>query len=515
MKKLVSSAEMRRLEQETADLGLPSPALMENAGRVVADGIRARYPADRFRRVLVVVGPGNNGGDGLVSARHLHDFGYQVVVYFANRPLADDAKVRLLRQRAVPFYRLADDPTLALFREVLTSSAVVLDAMFGTGRLRPLAGPVAAILDELRGVIGNQRVVALDIPSGVDADTGVADPHAAAADLTITLGEPKRGLVLGSAVDLAGEIVVAEIGIPAALADSLPTSFADAPAVARLLPARPLASNKGSFGRVLIVAGSALYTGAPVLAALGAERSGAGLVAIACPRSVQPAIAAHTLESTFLPLPDDGSGALGPGASQALLATLEGYKAVLVGPGIGRAEGTAAFLDEFLPRLAGRGVPLVLDADALTLISRWQQWWEQLPPQTILTPHPGEMARLTGPAAGDDRIELARTSAMQWHVNLILKGAYSVLAAPNGAVVVLPFANPALATAGTGDVLAGCLLGLLGQGLAPDDAAVAAGFLHGVAGELVRNRIGPSGVLASDVARALPEALRMVREALP
>ncbi|HEX5415387.1 MAG TPA: NAD(P)H-hydrate epimerase, partial [Chloroflexota bacterium] len=298
MKKLVSAAEMRRLEQETADLGLPGPALMENAGRAVADGIRARYPADRFQRVLVVVGPGNNGGDGLVTARHLHDFGYAVVVYFAGRPLADDAKLRLLRQRAIPFFQLADDPTLAIFREALRSSAVVLDAVFGTGRLRPLAGPIAAILDGLRGAIGSKRVVALDVPSGIDADTGAADPHAAGADLTITLGEPKRGLVLGSAVDLAGEIVVADIGVPVGLADSLITSFADAPAVARLLPARPLASNKGSFGRVLIVAGSALYTGAPVLAALGAERSGAGLVTIACPRSVQPTLAAHTLEST-------------------------------------------------------------------------------------------------------------------------------------------------------------------------------------------------------------------------
>ena len=515
MNKLVSSEEMRRLEQEAGDLGLPSPALMENAGRSVADVIRSRYPADRYRHAVVVVGPGNNGGDGLVSARHLHDFGYRVVVYFANRPLMEDAKVQLLRERGVPFYHLSDDPTLALYREALQSSALVLDAVFGTGRLRPLDGAVATILDAIRAAVGQKAVVALDLPSGVNANSGAADPHAAGADLTVTLGQPKRGLVLGSAVELVGDLVVADIGIPDQLSAALTTSYADIRAVARLLPARPRASNKGTFGRVMVVAGSALYTGAPVLAALGAERSGAGLVTIACPRTVQPAIAAHTLESTFFPLPDDGFGALGTGASEALLSTLENYRAVLVGPGIGRSDATAAFLRDFLPRLAGRGVHLVLDADALTLISQWNRWWEQIPAETILTPHPGEMARLTGPINLDDRVELGRTSARQWNVNLILKGAYSVLAAPAGEVVVLPFANPALATAGTGDVLAGSVLGFLGQGLSPFDAAIVAGFLHGTAGELVRNRVGSSGILAGDVASALPDAQRIIRGALP
>jgi len=512
MKKLVTSDEMRHLEEQTANLGLPSAALMENAGRAVADYLAARYPVNDHHQVLVVVGPGNNGGDGLVSARHLHDAGYAVVVYFANRPLTEDAKLLLLRERGVSFYRLADDPGLTIFQETLRASSVVLDAVFGTGRLRPLEGAVAAILDAIRQAVPMKAVVALDLPSGVNADTGDADPHAAAATLTVSLGQPKRGLVLNRAIDLVGELVVAEIGIPSELTRSLTVDYAELPSIRRLLPVRPRNSHKGAFGRVLVVAGSTLYTGAPVLAALGAERCGAGLVTIACPRTAQPAIAAHTLESTFLPLPDDGHGALGPAASSALLAMLDEYRALLVGPGIGRADPTAAFLADFLPRLVGRKIPLVVDADALTLISRWENWWEKIPPDTILTPHAGEMARLTGPIESTDRIALAQTSARRWGSVVVLKGAYTVIASATDAAVVLPFANPALASAGTGDVLAGTILGFLGQGVEPFDAAVVGGFVHGTAGEIVRDRIGQAGALASELARAIPDAQRAIRE---
>lgn len=512
MLRLVTTAQMRSLEQETAQLGLPGPALMENAGRAVSDVIRGRFSPRDYRHALIVVGPGNNGGDGLVTARHLHDAGYRVMIYAAARAAREDAKVLLLRQRGIPLVSLAEDPALTRFRLMLDDAALVVDAVFGTGTMRPAEGALAGLLDVLAQAAGTKKVIAIDLPSGVNADTGAVTPHAAAASVTVALGCPKRGLVLGEAVDRVGEIVVTDIGIPATLGREETTFYATTSAIAPRLPVRPPSGHKGTFGRVMIVAGSALYTGAPVLAALGSERSGAGLVTLACPASVRASLAAHTLESTFLPLPDDGAGALGPAAVDPLIAALDDYRALLIGPGLGRAPATADFLAALLPRLKDRGRPLVIDADALTLLSAWPRWWERLAPETILTPHAGEMARLVGAQSSEDRLDLARHSAATWGTVVVFKGAYSIVADPAGRLVVLPFANPALATAGTGDVLAGTILGLLGQGLDPFDAAVVGGFVHGTAGQIVQRRIGPAGALAHDLAAALPAALREIRE---
>ncbi|MGH2461340.1 MAG: NAD(P)H-hydrate dehydratase, partial [Chloroflexota bacterium] len=515
MHKVVTSEQMRALERDAEALGLPGPALMENAGRAVADVILARFRPDRFRHVLVMVGPGNNGGDGLVVARHLHDFGYAVLVYLVNRAVSDDAKFALLRQRGVPLHAATDDPELSTLAGALAGTDLIVDSVLGTGRARPISGHLAEVLDRIRGRGARQPLVAVDLPTGVNADTGQADAHAVPADLTVTLGSPKRGLFLGDAVDLTGEIVVAEIGIPDVVGETIRLDYASSAAIAAILPARPRASHKGLFGRVIAVAGSALYTGAPVLAALGAERIGAGLVTLACPASVRASLAGQTLETTFLPLPDAGSGELGPGAVEPLLSALAEYTAILIGPGIGRAPATSAFLDLLLFGLRQFPGSVVFDADALTLLSRRERWWESLPGRSVLTPHPGEMARLAGSTVGGDRIQQAMNAAGQWRVVLVAKGAYSVVAFPGGSATVLPFANPALATAGTGDVLAGAILGLLAQGLSPERAALAGGYVHGTAGELLARRFGPSGGLASDLANLLPRALARLRPLSP
>lgn len=511
MKKVVSIEQMRALERDAAALGLPGPALMENAGRAVADQVRDRYDPRSHRHFLVLVGPGNNGGDGLVAARHLHDDGFSVVVYAVNRAPVDDAKVDLLRQRRVRFVNLADDLGMLQLQSALDAADLILDSILGTGRARPIAGAMADVLDRVNRRSASQQLVAVDLPTGLNADTGEADPHALAANLTITLSNPKRGLVQGDAVNLVGELVVVDIGIPDALGDPLPIGYARAESIARLLPARPRSSHKGLFGRVVVVAGSAAYTGAPVLAALGAERVGAGLVALACPASIRASLAAHTLETTFVPLADEGTGELIPAAVEALVATLSGAAAVLIGPGIGRSEQTSAFLDQLLTRLRQLSIPTVLDADALTLLSRWPRWWERLPRQSVLTPHPGELARLTGATGPGDRLEQAAQAARAWSAVVVSKGPYTVVANPDDRSTVLPFANPALATAGTGDVLAGAILGLLGQGLSTENAALAGAFVHGVAGELLRRQIGPAGGLAGELARYLPRALDSVR----
>jgi len=515
MLKLVTAEQMRSLERDTEGLGLPGPALMELAGRAVADAIRERTPQLRGPKVVVACGPGNNGGDGLVVARHLHDAGARVTVYLVNRPRTGDAKEHLLAQRQITQLSLADDPDLARLDATLANSDLIVDAVFGTGRRRPIEGSVAAVLDRLSAGGHNQVVVAVDLPSGADADTGAADPHTVTATYTVTLGFPKRGLVLGEAARRAGELVVADIGLPQDLGASLSLDYADAASIRPLLPARPRVSHKGSFGRVLIVAGSRLYTGAPVLAASAAERIGAGLVTLACPESVRDSLAMHTLETTFLPLPDEGSGELTMASLEPLVAALDRYDAILVGPGIGRSARTTSFLESFLPRLVERARPVVIDADGLTILAGWPRWWERVPPGTILTPHPGEMARLAGPQAEEDRIDLAIHSATAWSTIIVLKGAYTIVARPGGPATVLPFANPALATAGTGDVLAGTILGLLGQGSDPASAALAGAFVHGEAGERLRLQNGAAGGLASELARCLPAAAAAVRAALP
>lgn len=512
--KVVSVEEMRDLEHRTATLGLPGPALMENAGRAVADALGRSFPGPRH--VLVLVGPGNNGGDGLVAARHLSDAGYAVTVYAVNRAATRDARDLLLRQRGVPWLSLSEDADLGRLDAALAGTDVVLDAVLGTGRSRPITASLAELLDRVNRwrVRRPGWVVAVDLPTGVDPDSGAVDPRALRADLTIALGFPKRGLLFSPAVDGVGALAVAEIGIPAELAAELPVDYVVGRAVAALLPERGRDSNKGTHGRALILAGSRRYTGAPVLAALGAERVGAGLVTIGCPASVCPSLAAHTLETTFLPLPDGDSGELTAAALPALESSLADYRAVLVGPGIGRSAATAAFLESLLPRLAAAGLPVVIDADALSWLSGRERFWEQLPARAVLTPHPGEMSRLLHGPVPTDRIDAVRRAADRWNCVVVLKGAYSVVGRPSGGaahLAVLPFANPALATAGTGDVLAGAIVGLLAQRLDAFDAAVAGGFVHGVAGELVRKEIGSSGVLAGEVAGRLPAALALLR----
>jgi len=511
--KIVTSAQMRQLEAQSADLGLPGPALMEVAGRSVADAFLAEPGGAAGRRVLVLVGPGNNGGDGLVAARHLHDFGARVVVYLVLRPETDEAKLRLVRARGIPVVAGADDAELRLLRAYLGESDYVLDAILGTGRARPAAGLLKEVLDAVNARDRQRsRLVAVDLPTGLDADTGAVDPSCLRADLTVTLGYPKVGLFLPPGLEYAGRIAVGDIGLPPGLGADVPLSLTTASEVAGMLPARPLGAHKGTFGKAMVVAGSASYVGAPALAAMGAVRVGAGLVTLALPAGIESVVAGKLLEPTYLPLPEVAGG-LGPGAVQPLLDALAGYSAALVGPGLGRRPGTA----EFIRHLVGRsrevaGCRWVIDADGLNLLSEIPEWWKLLPEESVLTPHPGEMSRLAGPPTAN-RLETAGDAARRWRQVVVLKGAYTVVAHPDGRTSVNPFATPALATAGTGDVLGGAIVGLLAQGLRPWEAAVAGTYLHGLAGELVARDTGLAGGAAGDLLPRLPAAIREVARA--
>ena len=538
--KITTTQQMREIEKKADAQGLTYAIMMENAGKAVAREVRDRLGV-KDKRVLVLVGPGNNGGDGLVAARHLHDDGAEVQLYIWKRKLRGDENFHLTQERNTPYLRTGDDVNLGSLNTFIVEADTVVDALLGTGVSRPIGGVLKDILNLLGERIRERRsatpsVVAVDVPTGLDCDTGAADPATVVADLTVTLALPKRGFYLFPAADYSGEVVVSDIGIPSALTAHLPLELVDPELVRDLLPARPRHAHKGTFGKALIVAGSPNYTGAAYLASAAATRVGAGLVTLCLAQSLHPILASKLTEVTFLLLPHD-LGALVPQATKLLEERLPDYDALLVGPGLGSEDSTVEFVHRLLGVekggagrqigfLAVRGeeaargekvkeLPaLVIDADGLNALARAPRWWESLTIQAVLTPHPGEMSRLMGCSIEEveaDRIGIAQKAAQEWKQVVILKGAHSVIAAPDGRVAISPFANPGLASAGTGDVLAGSIVGFLAQGLSVYEAAIAGVYLHGAAGEMARAALGNAGTVASDLLPLLPQVLKRLR----
>ncbi len=548
--KLLTVQEMRELEQAADQSGHSYATMMELAGQSVAAAIQERLPV-KGKIVLVLVGPGNNGGDGLVAARRLKEMGAQVVCYLWKPRPADDVQIKAIQERSIPCVCLDGDGGKTL-RKALQGADVIVDALLGTGASRPIKGDLADMLRTVHQELERRRptlspltllppsggkngspclplVVAVDVPSGIHCDTAAADPLTLPADLTVTFAAPKRGLFGFPAAGLIGELVVADIGISPDLSRALPIEIATAADVAARLPARPLDAHKGTFGKALVVAGSVNYVGAPYLAAAAAARVGAGLVTLAPPQPLHPILAARLTEATFIVLPHS-MGVVNAAALRVLSEQLPAYSALLIGPGLGQDKETVELIHRLFGMLnnAPQRIgfrrdqdpspdqvalpPLVIDADALNALALVEKWWERVPPDSILTPHPGEMARLMGCPMPADRIAVAAEQARLWQQIVVLKGAHTVIAAPDGRTTVLPFANPALATAGSGDVLAGAIVGLLAQGLPPFDAAVCGAYLHGLAGHMLAVQMGSAGLLASDLVPALPLAMRQLRQ---
>ncbi len=529
--KLVTADHMRTLEQRADASGNAYAQMMERAGKAVADAIRARGDAREYN-VLVLVGPGNNGGDGLVCARYLRDAGARVALYWWKRvPRADDENYRRCVERHIPITRAEDDPGFAALKNLAAEANVIVDALLGTGVARPIEGILKDLLAALRARLTDRatdlipllpltpppprpKIVAVDLPSGLDPDTGALDPATLAADLTVTFAFPKIGHLAFPGANTVGELVVADIGIPSEWADPGLLDVATAREIAALLPARLRDAHKGTFGKALLCVGSANYVGAAFLAGNAATRAGAGLVTLALARTIYPLIAGALRETTFVVLPDD-AGALTPDAALVLSNHLADYDALLIGCGFGRNPQTVAFVHALLHQIRNQKSEirnLVIDADALFALAQAGEWWTRLAPNTaILTPHPGEMATLTGLTRAQvqaDRVAVAKKFAAQWQQVVVLKGAFTIVAAPDGRTTLLPFATPALATAGTGDVLAGAIVALLAQHLAPFDAAVAGAYLHGLAGAIAAREIGTAGVIAGDLLPRLPQAAR-------
>jgi ADP-dependent NAD(P)H-hydrate dehydratase / NAD(P)H-hydrate epimerase len=541
--KIVTISEMKGIEAAADKAGLSFAMMMDSAGQAVAEHILARTTAVSDSKVVVLCGSGNNGGDGLVAANRLAEAGAAVSVY-ALKPLDEtDAKVQRLREKGLLVVDAENDQRWRVLKNLLGGVTILVDAVFGTGARLPITGRPADLLKQVKKLLderpGEQPLrVAVDCPSGLDCDSGALDPNALAADLTVTFAAAKRGQFAFPGADAVGELVVADIGIndlKLPELENIKLTLATQDLARELLPPRPRNAHKGTFGRVLVAAGSVNYTGAAYLSGAAAYRVGAGLVTLAVVPPVYGILAGHLPEATWLMLPHE-QGVITGAAADVLRANYAQTQALLVGPGLGMERETGDFVrrwlgaDEkagqgrgpfgFVPSPAGQTgeagdqpkmPPAVVDADGLKLMAQVDGWWQLLPANTVLTPHPGEMGVLTGmdkDAIEADRIGTAQKFAAEWGAVVVLKGAFTIVAAPDGRTVMQPFATAALARAGTGDVLAGAIAGLLAQGLPPFEAAVAASFLHGQAGVLVAAAMGTTAsVLASDILEGLIEAL--------
>jgi NAD(P)H-hydrate epimerase len=498
--KIVSVEEMRALEAAAFATGASEAALQERAGTAVAEEILARTPPNG--RVLVLVGHGNNGRDGAVAAQWLLDRGVAVDLVLAPRHAVRPDELNRLRAGGASLIASTDASAVG---SALQAASVAVDALAGIGARGALREPLASLARQLNAARPGVEVLALDLPSGIDADTGQVPGEAVWADATVTLGGVKQGLLRFPAAERVGWLIPGDIGIPREALAALPFSVLSESELRGLLPARPLDAHKYRFGRVLVVAGSDHFLGAPVLCAGGAARSGAGLITVASTRDVRLNVAAHLPEVTFSEL--DVRAAEGPSAARALEGILRSQTAVVIGPGLGRGEATTAFVAELL-RLRSPEHGLVVDADGLFALSHIEGWPKLVGPNAILTPHSGELERLMGQPLDEAEplwVQAGRL-AQRWGCVLVAKGPFTCVAGPDGRVDVWPRANPALATGGTGDVLAGLAAGLVAQGLPAWDAARLAVGVHGLAAARVVAERRWRTLLASDLFEAIPAA---------
>ena len=508
----LNAAQMREADRYTIeDVGIPSLVLMENAGRQVVAALEAAYEARLEGRVAVLCGRGNNGGDGFVVARTLMQRGVDVAVFLIGSvgDVRGDARINLdiLGRLGATVVEIGDEQTWELHFSEISQCTLIVDAIFGTGLQSALAGMMETLVADINA--SGIPIVAIDLPSGLSADTPHLVGDCIDASMTVTLATPKLPLVLPPGETHAGDVVIADIGIPVEVIEGLEGQYIELLTPEQLRPLvepRAADSHKGDFGRVTIVAGSRGKTGAAYLAAIGALRSGTGLVTVATPAGCLPVIASMGPEFMTEPLSDSKAGCVAAAAADAVLALR--HDVIACGPGLGRDASVGEFVRAIVERAS---VPLVLDADALTVLAD--------DPATlvgseerdvIITPHPGEMARLIGAPVEEvqaNRIEVASNFAATRHVYVVLKGHRTIIATPEGRVFINPTGNAGMATGGTGDLLTGMIAAWLAQLLDAEAACRLAVFLHGAAGDLAESSEGEIAMTAMDVAAVLSKAL--------
>ena len=510
--KIVTAAQMQALDRRAiTEAHIPSLTLMDHAGTSVVAAMEQTFGSLAGKTVAVLCGKGHNGGDGFVVARLLTRKRARVQVLLMTRvaDLAGDAKTMYRRFVSTGGASAVHAcPSSAKLQTLLGTSDLIVDALLGTGLSAPITGPYRTAIDCINGA--GRPVTAVDLPSGIHADTGMVLGAAVRASLTVTFALPKLGLYVGSGIDHAGTVRIADIGIPSSYADAVDSriSLITGNETRGLLPARLPSGHKGTYGHVGIIAGSVGKTGAAALAARAALRVGAGLVTIATPASVNDTLEAKLLEAMTVPMPETNERTLAWSGLDLLVTFTKARSAVAIGPGLTTHPETVELIHALITRLEK---PSILDADALNALAGHPALLAECKVPLILTPHPGEMARLeeqaTPQSVNADRIGTASGFAQQRGVILILKGARTVVAHPNGQVAICPTGNPGMATAGTGDALTGIIVGLLAQGLNAWDAARAGTYLHGLAGDLAAASLGSAGMIAGDLIERIPHAL--------
>jgi NAD(P)H-hydrate epimerase len=513
--KIVTGTQMQALDRRTIlEGGVPSVVLMERAGTGLTDFIGSRFGPLRGKRLTIVCGKGNNGGDGLVAARLLRQRQADVTVLLLSSvtDLSRDAAAMFRRWR-----RIAGPSGTKSFKSseqvesIFAGSDLIVDALLGTGLSTAVSGTYAEAI-QLMNRTGTP-VIAVDIPSGIHADTGQVLGQAVRAAATVTFGLPKYGLYLGAGIDHAGLIHIVDIGIPPAFVEQIDsrTMLVTKETVKQTLPPRPASSHKGTYGHAGILAGSVGKTGAAALAAMAALRVGAGLVTVGVPASVNDVLEAKLLEAMTVPFPETKARTLGRAGFDRILSFIQARTAVAIGPGLSTHPETVELVQSLMKHLDR---PSVLDADALNALASRASLLTACKVPPILTPHPGEMARLepdaTPHSVNADRLGTAARFARERGVYLVLKGARTVMARPDGLLAICPTGNPGMATAGTGDVLTGMLVGLLAQGVPSWEAACAAAYLHGAAGDFAAERLGFAGMLAGDLVEHIAYAFQAI-----
>ena len=536
--KLVTVSQMQAIEKEADAGGLTFDQMMENAGQGLADIIYDLFEDDEAQtkiEIVGLVGPGNNGGDTLIALSELVAEGWKARAYLVKRKKDDLVK----RFAEAGGEMLSGENAFEKLAEAIGTASVLLDGVLGTGTKLPLKKDVAELLSEVNDILDGLEeyplVIAVDCPSGVDCDTGEVADETIGADLTVTMAAVKQGLLKLPAFEYVGDLEVVDIGLSEDLPSlkELNVDVAEAESIAALLPERPSDSHKGTFGTALIAAGSVNYTGAAFLAGEAAYRVGAGLVTLAIPASLHGTLAGRFPEATWVLLPHE-MGSISSAGVEVLAKNFERASALLIGPGFGTENSTKEFIENLLEgkysaKKSAQRIgfvhqetekkeennaklpPMIIDADGLKLLAQIKDWQKKIPVPTILTPHPGEMSVLTELSKDqiqENRREIAGKYAKEWGHVVVLKGAFTVIASPDGRTTVIPVASPALARAGTGDVLAGLIVGLRAQGLEAYEAAVAGAWIHAQAGLYAADDLGTTAsVLAGDVLDSVSDVI--------
>lgn len=512
--KVAIEEDIRKVDASAIEkYGVPSIVLMENAGIGLAEEVK-KHIDNKASRVVMIVGMGNNGGDGMVCARHLYNLGYDVEVFLVGntKKLSVDANLNyeMLKALDLRIETINDINGVKKLSKSIRYLDVVVDCIFGIGLKRPVEGVYEFVIDAIND--SEAYVISCDIPSGINASEGTVMHKAVKADKTVAVCMPKVGNLMFPAADYNGELIVKRIGLSDRLFEELglKMQIVTEDHVRRILPRRQKNSHKGSYGKASLIAGSFGMTGAAILAAKASLRSGVGLLKLIIPESLMNIITTSVPEAVTLPLSETRRGVFGINQVEKLISSCQGSDVIAIGPGCGQNAEMIEILRQLITKV---DKPLIIDADGINTLAKNVSLLSDRINEIVITPHPGEMSRLTGLTTDEinqNPIDTAKAFAEKWQINVVLKGARTVIASPDGHIYINVNGNPGMATAGSGDVLTGIITSLVAQGLSPIHAAVAGVYLHGRAGDIMSEFKGEYGLIAGDLIEGITQALKEI-----